>query len=62
MASNDLSTIHKTNPMLTEGDLEQIRQEDALFPWLADDSMGDPAQCDPEEPIEFETDESMEDQ
>ena len=25
----------------SEGDLEQMAQEDALWPWLADDSMAD---------------------
>lgn len=28
---------------LSPGDLEQLQQEDALFPWLADGSMEDPA-------------------
>ncbi len=26
---------------LDQADLEQLQQEDALYPWLADDSMAD---------------------
>ena len=33
---------------MDEADIEQLQQEDALFPWLADGSMGDPPEDAPE--------------
>lgn len=37
-----------SSPDEAEADLEQLAQEDALFPWLADDSMADAAESAPE--------------